>query len=281
MLTQEREPEQILMMTQLSDSQIYILKYQGRKLKVGLICSANSFCENQHYLLVFVIHCKNSECRLLLDDLPIPAARFTCWQVIDRTGSYFFPLKALIWSLDMTAKTLSLLETKRICLKSEQGLKDKRDLKTTELRLWEGPHTSSFLVITARDSLQMCRIDLLPLHWLKLLRLTFCSKKYLQCEPLLHSSMLPLQHCLLSQSTQGPTALLRAACMCHSQTKAQIQFRSGHVLSKAHIFNKACSLPLPHTHTHKQTHTYSHTPVLSVRCRSGLQAHIHMSYVHY
>ncbi len=43
MLEWEREPERILMMTQLSDSLIYVglLKYWGRKLKVGLICLKN------------------------------------------------------------------------------------------------------------------------------------------------------------------------------------------------------------------------------------------------
>ncbi len=37
----EREPEHILMMTKLYDCHIYILKDQGGKLKVGLICLRN------------------------------------------------------------------------------------------------------------------------------------------------------------------------------------------------------------------------------------------------
>ncbi len=38
MLVWEHKPERTLMMIQLSDCQIYILKYRGRKLKVGLVC---------------------------------------------------------------------------------------------------------------------------------------------------------------------------------------------------------------------------------------------------
>ncbi len=64
MLAWEHKPEQILMMTQFSDSQIYALKYRGRKLKVGLICLINKFYENQHNLLISFIYYKNSERRL-------------------------------------------------------------------------------------------------------------------------------------------------------------------------------------------------------------------------
>ncbi len=41
MLELEHEQERILMMTQLSDRQIYIFKYLGRKLKVRLVCLIN------------------------------------------------------------------------------------------------------------------------------------------------------------------------------------------------------------------------------------------------
>ncbi len=71
-----------------------ILKYRGRKLKVGLVR------ENQHYLLVSFIYCKNVENWLLLVDLPILATWFTCQQVnTGSTSTYFFPLKALIIAL--------------------------------------------------------------------------------------------------------------------------------------------------------------------------------------
>ncbi len=70
------------------------LQISRQKLKA--VCSINEFCENQDYLLVFFIHCRNSESRQLLDGLPILAARFTCQQVDKESPSpLLFPLKAL------------------------------------------------------------------------------------------------------------------------------------------------------------------------------------------
>ncbi len=86
----ECKPEQILMMTQLSNSQMYVVKYWGRKLKVIV----NRFCENQHHLLLSFIHSRNSKHRLLLDDLLLPALRFT-YQQVNEGITHFFPLKTL------------------------------------------------------------------------------------------------------------------------------------------------------------------------------------------
>ncbi len=69
-----------------------------RNLKVVYLM--NSFCENQHHCLLSFIHCRNSECRILLDDLLIAATRFTCQQV--NKGSYILHFKHWIHQCEST-----------------------------------------------------------------------------------------------------------------------------------------------------------------------------------
>ncbi len=114
------EPEWILMMTQLSYSQIQRKKTKSSLFSIYILWKSAFF-------LVSFIHCENPECRLL-NNLLIPAAQFTCQQVNwGSSSTYFFHVKPC-YHMTM-AKLLSAFIFNYIFEKIRQNVESPSSLK--------------------------------------------------------------------------------------------------------------------------------------------------------